>query len=406
MKKSIFAVTLLALLAFVCVNIGAQESAVYHLVVIDRANCPGAAVEVVMPLFVTSHGRTGYYIVFGRGEVTMPSGAEVLVDMNSDRLSIITEYLASRTFRQYVSNPQILEGIRFAVESAQRDRLGTRRNPYDWTSEAAQLANADIPAGSYIRTASGSVRQARAEEIAWAKREAARPAAPAQQAAAKPVAQPAAQPAARTPTTAQAAVQPAAQTPAQTAAQAAAEPAVQAAAQAAAQVAQAVEQAAAQAAAQAVAQALVQARALPAAPPPAQPAQPAQPAAPAAPAARQTPEAVPEPAPAPAAPVSAPEVASEERDFTTDNNGTIVSYEGWADKIVIPAQIGGKTVQAIGSEAFKGFGLTSVTIPGSVTQIGVNAFARCAGLASVTLSRRTQVEDGAFPEGARITYND
>jgi hypothetical protein len=253
------------------------------------------------------------------------------------------------------------------------------------------LRNANIPVGSYIRLASGKVRQVTASDVAWAKKEAAK-----KQGGDS-------------------------YTNPQIAAQAAAQPAVQAAAQAAAQaVAQAVSQAAAQAQAAATqtaqaqaAQTAAQIAAQPATLPPA-----------------QTPPAV-QAAPAPEAPPFEvwPDVASEESDFAIDNNGAIVSYEGWADKIDIPAWIGGKSVRRIGNEAFKGFGLTSVTlpdgvtvigeeafasnyltsvtIPKSVTQIGANAFARCAELTSVIIeSRQTRVVDGAFPAGVQITYSE
>ena len=51
-------------------------------------------------------------------------------------------------------------------------------------------------------------------------------------------------------------------------------------------------------------------------------------------------------------------------------------------------------------------GLTSVSIPVSVTVIGDEAFYGCTELTGVTLSRWTRVENGAFPEGARLTYID
>jgi hypothetical protein len=58
--------------------------------------------------------------------------------------------------------------------SPQTGKLGSQGNPYDWSTTAAQLRNADIPVGSYIKIASGKVRKVNADEIAWAKREAAR----------------------------------------------------------------------------------------------------------------------------------------------------------------------------------------------------------------------------------------
>jgi hypothetical protein len=50
--------------------------------------------------------------------------------------------------------------------------------------------------------------------------------------------------------------------------------------------------------------------------------------------------------------------------------------------------------------------LTSISIPSSVTSIGDWAFSDCENLTSVTLSRRTQVGEGAFPESTQRTYRD
>jgi len=61
-------------------------------------------------------------------------------------------------------------------------------------------------------------------------------------------------------------------------------------------------------------------------------------------------------------------------DFKTDGKGTIVSYNGKDTIIVIPDQIGGVPVKAIGKGAFVNNNLISVTIPNSVTSIGFGAF--------------------------------
>jgi hypothetical protein len=55
--------------------------------------------------------------------------------------------------------------------------------------------------------------------------------------------------------------------------------------------------------------------------------------------------------------------------------------------------------------AYPGGKQGAYTIPASVTEIGDGAFAGCTSLRRVTLSRRTEVGDDAFPEGARIAYN-
>ena len=56
------------------------------------------------------------------------------------------------------------------------------------------------------------------------------------------------------------------------------------------------------------------------------------------------------------------------------------------------------SVTSIGSDAFSGCtGLTSVTIPSSVTTIGYNAFSDCTGLTSITIpSSVTSIGERAF----------
>lgn len=67
-------------------------------------------------------------------------------------------------------------------------------------------------------------------------------------------------------------------------------------------------------------------------------------------------------------------------DLTT---GTITGYDGTDTVVVIPSKINGVTVTTIGTDAFLGLNITSVTIPASVTEIGANAFADCTNLTSV-----------------------
>ena len=61
-------------------------------------------------------------------------------------------------------------------------------------------------------------------------------------------------------------------------------------------------------------------------------------------------------------------------DFQTDGNGTITGYNGRSDTAVIPAQIGGKPVTAIGEGSFQEKNLKSVTIPNNVKTIGDRSF--------------------------------
>ena len=77
-------------------------------------------------------------------------------------------------------------------------------------------------------------------------------------------------------------------------------------------------------------------------------------------------------------------VADPSADYTVTNSNsaiTITSYIGTGGAVTIPATIGGLPVVAIGDYAFLGCtGLTSVTIPSSVTSIWGYAFYGCSGL--------------------------
>jgi len=65
------------------------------------------------------------------------------------------------------------------------------------------------------------------------------------------------------------------------------------------------------------------------------------------------------------------------------------------------------SVTVIGTGSFQCcFSLTRIIIPSSVTTIYEGTFLGCDKLTSATLSRKTNVEDGAFPEGVKIQYRD
>ena len=99
---------------------------------------------------------------------------------------------------------------------------------------------------------------------------------------------------------------------------------------------------------------------------------------------------------------------AEERETLTDGDfafalladGTaeITKYSGSAEELVIPAELGGRKVTAIGDSAFYNcFDLKSVTIPDSVTAIGDSAFSYCWNLTSVTIPDSvTAIGDSAF----------
>ena len=90
-------------------------------------------------------------------------------------------------------------------------------------------------------------------------------------------------------------------------------------------------------------------------------------------------------------------VADDERETFTSgdyeyallDDGTIeiTKYNGSADHLAIPATLDGKTVTAIGDSAFYFCdSLTTVSIPDSVEQIGVNPFAVCSALKKISIS--------------------
>ena len=73
-----------------------------------------------------------------------------------------------------------------------------------------------------------------------------------------------------------------------------------------------------------------------------------------------------------------------------DNTSAIITgyveKEAIPNQLVIPSNIEGYTVTAVGNGAFEGCGnLASVSLPGSLREIGARAFEGCASLASVSL---------------------
>jgi hypothetical protein len=74
--------------------------------------------------------------------------------------------------------------------------------------------------------------------------------------------------------------------------------------------------------------------------------------------------------------------------YATNGGGTltIIGYIGPGGTLTVPTYINGLSVTIIGESAFVQANLTSVTIPGSVTSIGVGAFELCYRLGSVTIS--------------------
>ena len=96
---------------------------------------------------------------------------------------------------------------------------------------------------------------------------------------------------------------------------------------------------------------------------------------------------------------------STEKESTTDNpsagfsasGGVINGYSGSGGAVTIPSTVNGENVTAIGTRAFEGSDITSVSIPSGVTRIGQMSFSDCNNLSSVSLpSTLTSIGDCAF----------
>ena len=87
----------------------------------------------------------------------------------------------------------------------------------------------------------------------------------------------------------------------------------------------------------------------------------------------------------------------------TKDGISITGYniEGGTD-VVIPSQIDGKTVVAIGDNTSDGLGITSVVIPNSVTSIGMNAF-RWNKLTNVTIPSSVKTIGHSAFRGNKLT---
>ncbi len=92
--------------------------------------------------------------------------------------------------------------------------------------------------------------------------------------------------------------------------------------------------------------------------------------------------------------------AAPHSDFAIAENGnsvTITGYSGTKSSVEVPAQIDGKTVNAIGENAFFNSSISSIKLPPSIRTIGKNAFHSCTSLGSISLpSGVSTIESNAF----------
>ena len=99
------------------------------------------------------------------------------------------------------------------------------------------------------------------------------------------------------------------------------------------------------------------------------------------------PTPTPEPTPAP----------TPKPEFEVNENGTLIAYNGSDADVVIPEEINGIKVTAIGNNAFDGnTEMISVTIPDSVTSIGTSAFSYCTSLRKVDTNKVETIGATAF----------
>lgn len=90
---------------------------------------------------------------------------------------------------------------------------------------------------------------------------------------------------------------------------------------------------------------------------------------------------------------------------TPDNTAVIVTrYKGTAADVTIPSRYKGKPVTTIGTDAFLGLNITSVTIPDSVTVIRSRAFSDCRNLTNINIpSSITFIGNYAFSNCESLT---
>jgi len=96
--------------------------------------------------------------------------------------------------------------------------------------------------------------------------------------------------------------------------------------------------------------------------------------------------------------MAVPATAQNQFDYTINGSTiTVTGYFGSGKTVTIPDTIAGLPVTSIGGEGYFFQSITSVIIPGSVTNIGNSAFAHCTSLTNATIPNSVvNVGSGAF----------
>ena len=87
-----------------------------------------------------------------------------------------------------------------------------------------------------------------------------------------------------------------------------------------------------------------------------------------------------------------------------DGKVTITGYMGEGGAVTVPSTLDGLPVTTIGAWAF-GYctGLTSITLPHTLTYIEENAFKYCSGLTKVYVPEKTTIVEDAFRGCVNLT---
>jgi hypothetical protein len=89
-----------------------------------------------------------------------------------------------------------------------------------------------------------------------------------------------------------------------------------------------------------------------------------------------------------------------------ENSGSITKYSGIYTDVFIPSEINGVKVKTIGTQAYRGSSLISITIPDSVTNIECDAFDFCSNLKSITIPDSvTSIGKNAFWGCDSLVFN-